>query len=359
MHLFGSGDRHLKMLRDAFAVQLTGRGCNVKLLGERGAVDRVAALLEDMISRLRSGAGIPRDHVEKAVEKYREERGLHAAGEGGGEGGSGDEVEGREADEGGGEPGEVAPGGGGLHDAEDAEGQPYGPGHLPPCSPAERALVRKIARSGGQASYLQSILENEMVFCIGPAGTGKTFLAVHMAIHLLREDRVRRIVLCRPAVEAGEKLGFLPGDFQAKINPYLRPLYDALNDLLDYDQVRRYMEREVIEILPLAYMRGRTLNNAFIILDEGQNTSISQMKMFLTRMGMNSRIVVNGDVTQVDLAEGQPSGLLHVRPIVQDIPGIAWVELQKSDIVRHPLVRRIVAAYEDAEKPPTRGSRRT
>jgi phosphate starvation-inducible PhoH-like protein len=170
-----------------------------------------------------------------------------------------------------------------------------------------------------------------------------------MAIHFLRDDRIRKIILCRPAVEAGEKLGFLPGDFQAKINPYLRPLYDALNDLLDYDQVKRYLEREIIEILPLAYMRGRTLNNAFIILDEGQNTSVAQMKMFLTRMGMNSRIVVNGDVTQVDLPQGQLSGLIHAQRIITHIPGISWIQLQKADIVRHPIVKRIVEAYEKAE----------
>jgi phosphate starvation-inducible PhoH-like protein len=151
-------------------------------------------------------------------------------------------------------------------------------------------------------------------------------------------------------VEAGEKLGFLPGDFQAKINPYLRPLYDALNDILDYETVKRFLEREIIEILPLAYMRGRTLNNAFIILDEGQNTSVLQMKMFLTRMGMSSRIVVNGDITQVDLPEGMESGLINAQKIIRGIRGISWVELGKLDIVRHPLVRKIVEAYEGAEQ---------
>jgi phosphate starvation-inducible PhoH-like protein len=172
-----------------------------------------------------------------------------------------------------------------------------------------------------------------------------------MAVQALRAGQVRRIVLCRPAVEAGEKLGFLPGDFQAKINPYLRPLYDALNEILDYEQVKRCLEREIIEIIPLAYMRGRTLNNAFIILDEGQNTSIAQMKMFLTRMGMSSRIVANGDITQVDLPEGQPSGLIHAQKILRDIPGIAWVHLSKGDIVRHPIVKRIVDAYENSAGP--------
>ncbi len=164
--------------------------------------------------------------------------------------------------------------------------------------------------------------------------------------------------MCRPAVEAGEKLGFLPGDFQAKINPYLRPLYDALNDILEFDQVKRYMERQIIEIIPLAYMRGRTLNNALIILDEGQNTSVSQMKMFLTRMGMNSRIVVNGDITQVDLPKGQDSGLVHAEKIVRDIEGVSWVRMGKADIVRHPLVRKIVAAYEVAGSNQAAGKKR-
>jgi phosphate starvation-inducible PhoH-like protein len=221
-----------------------------------------------------------------------------------------------------------------------------GPGRALGAGRGEVNGAADLARSPGQEAYLQAIEKNEIVFCIGPAGTGKTFLAVHMAVSFLREGLIRRIILCRPAVEAGEKLGFLPGDFQAKINPYLRPLYDALNDILDYDQVKRYLEREIIEIIPLAYMRGRTLNNAFIILDEGQNTSISQMKMFLTRMGMESRIVVNGDVTQVDLPDGIPSGLIHAQRIIREIPGIAWIRMEKRDIVRHPLVRRIVEAYE-------------
>ncbi|MBI4600968.1 MAG: PhoH family protein [Planctomycetes bacterium] len=214
-----------------------------------------------------------------------------------------------------------------------------------------RRTCHALARSKGQETYVQAILQNEIVFCIGPAGTGKTYLAVHMGVSFLRQGIIRKIILCRPAVEAGERLGFLPGDFQAKIHPYLRPLYDALNDLLDYDQVKRYLEREIIEVIPLAYMRGRTLNSAFIILDEGQNSTIPQMKMFLTRMGMSSRIVVNGDVTQVDLPEGAPSGLIHARKIIREIKGIAWIEMQKMDIVRHPLVRKIVEAYEGAEQP--------
>ncbi|MCH2363913.1 MAG: PhoH family protein, partial [Planctomycetes bacterium] len=210
----------------------------------------------------------------------------------------------------------------------------------------ERATIRNLARSGGQEKYIESILRNEMIFCIGPAGTGKTYLAVRLAIDGLRAGDYQKIILCRPAVEAGEKLGFLPGDFQAKVNPYLQPLYDALNDVLGMEQVKRYIEREIIEIIPLAYMRGRTLTNAFIILDEGQNTTVSQMKMFLTRLGMGSKVISNGDVTQFDLPEDQLSGLVHAGTIVDGIPGIGWVELEKVDIVRHPLVKKIVEAYE-------------
>jgi phosphate starvation-inducible protein PhoH and related proteins len=204
-------------------------------------------------------------------------------------------------------------------------------------------------RTPGQAGYVKAIRANEMVFCCGPAGCGKTYLAVAMAINALRQEHVRKIVLVRPAVEAGEKLGFLPGDLYAKVNPYLRPLLDALNDMLDYDQVRRYMEKDVIEIVPLAFMRGRTLNDTFIILDEGQNTTVTQMKMFLTRMGIESRIVVTGDVTQVDLPETVPSGLIDAMHRLGGIDGVACVELTGQDIVRHRLVRDVVKAYDEAK----------
>jgi phosphate starvation-inducible PhoH-like protein len=191
--------------------------------------------------------------------------------------------------------------------------------------------------------------QNELVFCIGPAGTGKTYLAVAMAVSLLRRGRIKKIVLVRPAVEAGEHLGFLPGDLEAKINPYLRPLLDALHDLMEYDQIRRYMDNDLIEIAPLAYMRGRTLNDAVIILDEGQNATVPQMKMFLTRMGQNARIVVTGDVTQVDLPLGTKSGLADAVERLKEIPGVATTLLDRSDIVRHPLVQEIVDAYEASE----------
>ncbi|HVR75758.1 MAG TPA: PhoH family protein [Planctomycetota bacterium] len=343
MMLFGLGDRNLKLLRDAFQIEVTGRGTSLRLSGEKDRVERVAAMLQSVISLSRSGVRVGPDYLEKALAREgappmagRDLEPLRAGFDGHGPAGSG------HAPAGSGH-------GGNLPEARSA---PRGPPPGARDMADESEAPRGIARSGGQEAYVQAIQKNEIVFCIGPAGTGKTYLAVRMAINFLRGGTIRKLVLCRPAVEAGEKLGFLPGDFQAKINPYLRPLYDALNDILEYDQVKRYLEREIIEILPLAYMRGRTLNNSFIILDEGQNTSIAQMKMFLTRMGMGSRIVVNGDVTQVDLPEGFPSGLIHAQKIIRDISGIAWIEMQKGDIVRHPLVRRIVEAYEGAEPVP-------
>ena len=192
--------------------------------------------------------------------------------------------------------------------------------------------------------------EHDLVLCIGPAGSGKTFLAVGMAVTLLRQGAVKRIVLVRPAVEAGERLGFLPGDIVAKINPYLRPLFDALNDMMEPEQVKRYMENDIIEVAPLAFMRGRTLNNACIILDEGQNTTVPQMKMFLTRMGNNSKIIVTGDVTQVDLPKQTRSGMNDAINRLKGIERIGVVYLDQHDIVRNPLVQQIVLAYED-EKP--------
>src|SRR5438552_7249925 len=192
-------------------------------------------------------------------------------------------------------------------------------------------------RTDGQARYVRAMQENDLTFSIGPAGTGKTFLAVGMAVNLLRQGQVKRIVLVRPAVEAGERLGYLPGDIVAKINPYLRPLFDALNDMMEPEQVRRYMDNDIIEVAPLAYMRGRTLNNAVILLDEGQNTTVAQMKMFLTRMGTGSKIIVTGDITQVDLPKQTRSGLTDAVQRLRDIDRIALIYLDESDIVRQHL----------------------
>ena len=201
-------------------------------------------------------------------------------------------------------------------------------------------------RNKNQQSYIHHINTNDISFGVGVAGTGKTYLAVACAIEALERQEVRRILLTRPAVEAGEKLGFLPGDLSQKIDPYLRPLYDALFEMLGFEKVEKLIERNVIEIAPLAYMRGRTLNDAFIILDESQNTTIEQMKMFLTRIGFNARAVITGDITQVDLPRGQPSGLRHAIEVLQDIPDISFNFFQSKDVVRHPVVARIVDAYD-------------
>ncbi|MAZ78261.1 MAG: PhoH family protein [Legionellaceae bacterium] len=214
----------------------------------------------------------------------------------------------------------------------------------------DRLLSKVKARSETQAEYIKNILKNDLNFGIGPAGTGKTFLAVACAVEALEKDHVERIVLVRPAVEAGEKLGFLPGDLSQKVDPYLRPLYDSLFELLGVKQVERLIESNVIEIAPLAYMRGRTLNNAFIIMDESQNTTAEQMKMFLTRIGFGSTTVVNGDMTQIDLPRHQRSGLVDVADVLKDISGVSFTYFSASDVVRHPIVQKIITAYEQHEK---------
>jgi phosphate starvation-inducible PhoH-like protein len=204
-------------------------------------------------------------------------------------------------------------------------------------------------RTPGQSEYIKSILEHDLVFCTGPAGCGKTFLAVAMAINALRTELVRKIVLVRPAVEAGEKLGFLPGDMLAKVNPFLRPLLDALGSLLDYEQVSRYMENDIVEVVPLAFMRGRTLDNTFIIMDEAQNTTVTQMKMFLTRMGMGSKIVVTGDISQIDLPPDISCGMTDAVNRLRNIKGVGVTQLKNEDIVRHRLVGEIVKAYQNED----------
>ena len=208
----------------------------------------------------------------------------------------------------------------------------------------KRGVVKP--RNKNQQSYVHNVITNDISFGVGVAGTGKTYLAVACAVDALERQEIRRILLTRPAVEAGEKLGFLPGDLSQKVDPYLRPLYDALFEMLGFEKVEKLIERNVIEIAPLAYMRGRTLNDAFVILDESQNTTIEQMKMFLTRIGFNSRAVITGDITQVDLPRGQKSGLRHAIEVLQDIPGISFNFFQSKDVVRHPVVARIVEAYD-------------
>jgi phosphate starvation-inducible PhoH-like protein len=202
----------------------------------------------------------------------------------------------------------------------------------------------------GQLAYIETMLRNDLTFCTGPAGTGKTYLAVAVAVSMLKKKQIRKIVLARPAVEAGEKLGFLPGDIAAKVNPYLRPLFDSLEDMMEFSQMKKFMEMDIIEIIPLAFMRGRTLNEACIICDEAQNTSPAQMLMFLTRMGRGSKMIITGDITQVDLARGETSGLVDAVATLDGIPGIGMVELSQADIVRHKLVHNIVQAYDHKNK---------
>ncbi len=222
-----------------------------------------------------------------------------------------------------------------------------------PSMPMDKHLLIKTKRgvvkprNENQMAYVSNILSHDITFGVGPAGTGKTYLAVACAVDALERQEVRRILLTRPAVEAGEKLGFLPGDLSQKVDPYLRPLYDALFEMLGFERVEKLIERSVIEIAPLAYMRGRTLNDAYIILDEGQNTTVEQMKMFLTRIGFNSRAVITGDITQIDLPRGQKSGLRHVVEVLTDVKEISFNFFQSKDVVRHPVVQRIVEAYED------------
>jgi phosphate starvation-inducible PhoH-like protein len=295
--VFGSRDQYLRQIRDAVGVKVLARHGEVRIEGEADRIEQARRIFEGLRSIYRVRKTISSSDVIELIDLT-----LHA----------------QETDQ----PGAI----------EIREGN---------------RSVRP--RSDGQARYIRALLQNELVFCTGPAGTGKTYLAVAMAVSLLRRGRIKKIVLVRPAVEAGEHLGFLPGDLEAKINPYLRPLLDALHDLMDYDQIRRYMDNDLIEIAPLAYMRGRTLNDAVIILDEGQNATVPQMKMFLTRMGQNARIVVTGDITQVDLPLGTKSGLADAVERLGRIAGVATVLLDRSDIVRHPLVQAIVNAYEASE----------
>jgi phosphate starvation-inducible protein PhoH and related proteins len=236
----------------------------------------------------------------------------------------------------------------GLIEAMRNDGEPGGQTGFVPLLMTRKAEVH--GRTPRQNDYLQAIQQHDITFGVGPAGTGKTYLAVACAVDALQRETVKRLVLVRPAVEAGERLGFLPGDLAQKVDPYLRPLYDALYDLMGLDKVAKAFERGVIEIAPLAYMRGRTLNHSFIILDEAQNTTPEQMKMFLTRIGFGSKAVVTGDVTQIDLARGQKSGLIEARTVLRDVRGIAFQDFLAEDVVRHPLVQKIVTAYERHEQ---------
>lgn len=288
--LLGPGDSNLREICRVLGVAAVYRNGNLVYTGERSALDRAQAVTERLLVHVQSSGKVSKSALAKALE-FPEMR---------------------------------------------AEGLVYNvPGRA----------GRIIPRTPGQESYMRAMILSELVFSIGPAGTGKTFLAVAAAVSALRDNRVERIILTRPAVEAGENLGFLPGDLQQKIDPYLRPIYDALNDTLTPSRVQKYMESRIIEVAPLAYMRGRTLNNAFVILDEAQNTTLTQLKMFLTRMGYGSRLVVTGDVTQIDLKPRERSGLVQVAKILSNVKGIGFIHLDQDDVVRHPLVQRIIEAF--------------
>lgn len=302
--LAGVNDAHLQELARLSGCRVILRGDHVILSGEVADVERTAPVAERMIQLARMSRAFTVDDIHRMVE-------------------SGGPV--ARADT-------AAPTGGGLR-LEDG--------------PVLLAGLKKLigSKSEGQARYLEAIAANDIVVAIGPAGTGKTYLAVAAAVDALRKNRVKRIILARPAVEAGENLGFLPGDLQEKVDPYLRPLYDSLQDIMPADWVRRAMEARTIEIAPLAYMRGRTLADAFVILDEAQNATNAQMKMFLTRLGLNSRVVVTGDKTQIDLPRRDDSGLLQIERILRGIEGISFIYLDEVDVVRHRLVKDIIRAY--------------
>jgi phosphate starvation-inducible PhoH-like protein len=298
--LLGRFDRVIRSLRDLFGVRAISRGGLIKLSGSDDSVESAFTALSQILRDLRSNGSISEEEILDRLKAR---------------------------------------------------------------STADGALVEAVSngapivgsvrpRTAGQRRYVQLMNETDVVFAIGPAGTGKTYLAVAMALNRLRGGFVRKIILARPAVEAGERLGFLPGDYQAKVNPYLRPLYDALNDMLDFGQIKRYIDRDIIEVVPLAFMRGRTLDHAAIILDEGQNTTPSQMMMFLTRMGLGSKVVVTGDVTQIDLPKEQRSGLIDAERVLKDVEGVAFAYLERQDIVRHRVVQNIVDAYSARGGPP-------
>jgi phosphate starvation-inducible PhoH-like protein len=275
-------------------VQLVARDSEIRLSGERDQVAKVVQVLDQMQKKLRRQDWLSVEDVGQAIGKTMEAEQERTA----------DDIE------------------------------VFAKGHaIKPKTP-------------GQKNYIDTVLKNDLTFCVGPAGTGKTYLAVAVAASMLKRGQAKRLVLARPAVEAGERLGFLPGDLQAKVNPYLRPLFDALHDMMDFEQVKRFMVSDVIEVIPLAFMRGRTLNDSVIILDEAQNTTVSQMLMFLTRLGHDSKMIVTGDATQLDLPDGTPSGLVDALKKLRGIKGIGIVELDRADIVRHRLVTNIVNAYE-------------
>jgi phosphate starvation-inducible protein PhoH and related proteins len=298
-NLCGQFDEHIRQIEARLGIEINNRGNHFRLIGPEEAIRRGARVLEDLFART-ADEELDRERVHMALAEH------------------------------------AMPGGETRTRGDDT------------VIHTRRREVR--ARGVNQIAYTRAMREADLSFGIGPAGTGKTYLAVAAAVEALNAEAVRRIVLVRPAVEAGERLGFLPGDMSQKVDPYLRPMYDALYEMMGFDRVGRLIERHVIEVAPLAFMRGRTLNESFVILDEGQNTTIEQMKMFLTRIGFGSRAVVTGDITQTDLPKGRESGLKHAMRVLEGVEGIVFVQFTAQDVVRHPLVQTIVEAYARAEQ---------
>jgi len=312
IEMFGPGDGNLRLLRDRLGVRITARLGNVVISGHDKDVNRAAEVIDRMQKHLLKHRLVTSEDMESFL----------------------------------GRAGPSESGGFDVADHRTDESEPTaGDSERTPITiySHKKAIA---ASTKGQLKYIQTMLANDLTFCIGPAGTGKTYLAVAVAVSMLKRRQIRRIILARPAVEAGEKLGFLPGDVQAKVNPYLRPLFDALEDMMDFAQMRKFMELDVIEIIPLAFMRGRTLNESVIICDEAQNTSPLQMLMVLTRLGRGSKMIINGDITQIDLEKGTKSGLIEAIETLRRIKGIGFIELTQRDIVRHQLVQKIVLAYK-------------
>jgi phosphate starvation-inducible protein PhoH and related proteins len=297
--LFDSQDENVHLLENLFDVRISARGEHISIEGGTDGVQKISDILTDFSDLVSGGVSIENGELKNAFRQIA------------------------------------------LESAKSLR-------DLLPKKIVIKTPVRDVVpRSINQIKYLQQIEKNDLVFGIGPAGTGKTYLAVAMAVSMLVSKAVRRIILARPAVEAGERLGFLPGDMQDKVDPFLRPLYDALHDMLDSDKVQRMMELGVIEVAPIAFMRGRTLSDSFIIMDEAQNATSEQMKMFLTRIGINSKTIITGDITQIDLARGQTSGLVESSRILKGVEGISFCRFDKRDVLRHRLVRLIVQAYEE------------
>lgn len=300
--LFGNFDKNIKLIEEEFGIHIVLRDGNVVLIGDISQVERAERLMKDLLSLVKKGESLDPQTISYSIDLVSQKSDSK------------------------------------LSDIADdivvisAKGNPIKP------------------KTIGQNSYIENIRKNDITICTGPAGTGKTYLAVAMAVKAFKREEISRIILTRPAVEAGESLGFLPGDLKDKVDPYLRPLYDALFDIMGPEKFSKYMEKGMIEVAPLAFMRGRTLDNSFIILDEAQNTTKEQMKMFLTRLGFGSKAVVTGDVTQIDLPGNKYSGLLHATEVLKEIKGIGISNLSEKDVVRHELVQRIIKAYEKHEK---------